>query len=78
MRVKISYTVDIEEVERKVAEIISSAVDDIDFANEETMRVRIDLFVRLGNLQIYQRKIKNLKSNQEYWVIHQTKLFQIK
>ena len=38
MRVKISYTVDIEEVERKVAEIISSAVDDIDFANEEAMR----------------------------------------
>ena len=51
MRVKISYTVDIEEVERKVAEIISSAVDDIDFANEETMRVRIDLTTKVGDIE---------------------------
>ena len=51
MRVKISYTVDIEEVERKVAEIISSAVDDIDFANEEAMRVRIDLSTKVGDLE---------------------------
>ena len=32
MRVKISYTVDIEDVEKKVSEIMSKAADDLEFS----------------------------------------------
>ena len=51
MRVKIAYTVEIEEVEKKVSEIISNAIDDIEFANQETMRIRLDLSTKTGNLE---------------------------
>ena len=51
MRVKISYTVDIEEVEKKVAEIISNAIDDIEFANQEAMRIRLDLSTKVGDVE---------------------------
>tara|TARA_B100000287_G_scaffold407007_1_gene432049 strand:- start:185 stop:481 length:297 start_codon:yes stop_codon:yes gene_type:complete len=51
MRVKISYTVDIEEVEKKVAEIISNAIDDIEFSNQEAMRIRLDLSTKVGDVE---------------------------
>ena len=50
MRVKISYTVDIEEVENKVSEIMLKAVDNIEFANQEIARVKIDLSTKSGSI----------------------------
>ena len=38
MRVKISYTVELEEVESEVAEIMSRAASDLDYAYQEIVR----------------------------------------
>ena len=51
MRVKIAYTVDIEDVETKVSEIISDAVNDIEFANNEIARVKLDLSTKVGDIE---------------------------
>lgn len=50
MRVKIAYTVDLEEVEREVSEIMGRASADLDFAYQEVARVQVDLDTKTGDL----------------------------
>ena len=57
MRVKISYTVDLEEVETEVSEIMSRASLDLDFAYQEVTRIQVDLDTKTGDLE---SKIKQL------------------
>ena len=64
MRVKIAYTVELEEVESEVAEIMSRAALDLDFAYQEVVRVQMDLDTNVGDsstkieqLDIIRRKI---------------------
>ena len=51
MRVKISYTVDLDEVEREVSEIMCRAASDLDFAHQEVTRIQIDLDTKTGDLK---------------------------
>ena len=50
MRVKIAYTVDLEEVEQEVAEIMSRATEDLDYSYQELIRIQIDLDTNVGDL----------------------------
>ena len=50
MRVKITYTVNLEEVEREVSEIMCRAAADLDFAYQEVTRIQADLDTRTGDL----------------------------
>jgi DNA repair ATPase RecN len=50
MRVKIAYTVELEEVESEVSEIMSRASLDLDFAYQEVVRVQMDLDTNVGDL----------------------------
>lgn len=50
MRVKIAYTVELDEVEKEVSEIMSRAVDDLDYAYQEIIRVQMDLNTNVGDL----------------------------
>ena len=51
MRVKIAYTVELEEVEREVSEIMCRAASDLDFAYQEVTRVQVDLDTKTGDLK---------------------------
>jgi len=51
MRVKIAYTVELEEVETEVAGILSRATNDLDFSYQELTRLQIDLDTKTGNLE---------------------------
>tara|TARA_Y100001937_G_C6903986_1_gene234581 strand:+ start:39 stop:335 length:297 start_codon:yes stop_codon:yes gene_type:complete len=51
MRVKIAYTVELEEVESEVAEIMSRAASDLDFAYQEVVRIQMDLDTNVGDLK---------------------------
>jgi len=57
MRVKIAYTVELEEVEREVSEIMCRAAADLDFAYQEVTRIQVDLDTKTGDLE---SKIKQL------------------
>jgi hypothetical protein len=61
MRVKISYTVNIEDVEKKVSEIMSSAVNDIEFANHEITRVKLDLSTNIGDIDSKASMLDNIR-----------------
>lgn len=50
MRVKIAYTVELEEVETEVAGILSRAINDLDFAYQEVVRIQMDLDTNVGDL----------------------------
>lgn len=51
MRVKIAYTVELEEVEKEVAEIMSRAADDIDFCYHETINLQNAMDTGTNNLK---------------------------
>ena len=51
MRVKIAYTVELEEVEREVSEIMCRAAADLDFAYQEVLRIQVDLDTKTGDLK---------------------------
>ena len=51
MRVKISYTVELEEVEKEVSEIMSRAADDLDFCYHETINLQNSMDTGTNNLQ---------------------------
>ena len=51
MRVKIAYTVELEEVESEVSEIMSRAALDLDFAYQEVVRIQMDLDTKVGDLK---------------------------
>jgi hypothetical protein len=50
MRVKIVYTVEMEEVEQEVAEIMSRATEDLDYSYQELIRIQMDLDTNIGDL----------------------------
>lgn len=51
MRVKITYTVELEKVEQEVSEIMSRAVDSIDFAYQETVNTQNQLDTSTGVIE---------------------------
>mgnify|MGYP003142604039 CR=1 FL=1 len=51
MRVKIAYTVELEEVEKEVSEIMSRASIDIDYAYQAIARIKLDLSTDTGELK---------------------------
>ena len=51
MRVKISYTVELEEVEKEVAEILSRAVDNLDYCYHETINLQNSIDTGTNNLK---------------------------
>ena len=51
MRVKISYTLNIEEVEKEVSEIMSRASSSLDFGYQEVTRIQMDLDTKTGDLE---------------------------
>lgn len=51
MRVKIAYTVDLEDVEEEVSEIMSKAAEALDFSYQEIVRIQLDLDTKIGNLE---------------------------
>tara|TARA_R110002074_G_scaffold31646_1_gene88687 strand:+ start:760 stop:1062 length:303 start_codon:yes stop_codon:yes gene_type:complete len=51
MRVKIAYTVELEEVEREVSEIMCRAASDLDFAYQEVAGIQADLDTKTGDLE---------------------------
>ncbi len=57
MRVKISYTVEIEEVEKEVAEIMSKASSDLDEAFHEIVSTQNLIDTQTGNLEQYLETI---------------------
>ena len=69
MRVKIAYTVELEEVESEVSEIMSRAALDLDFAYQEVVRVQMELDTNVGDLnnniqQLDTIRIKMAKADQ--------------
>ena len=51
MRVKIAYTVEIEEVEKEVAEIITRAADDLDFCYQKVVSIQKSIDEGSNDLQ---------------------------
>ena len=51
MRVKIAYTVELEEVEKEVSEIMSRATDDLDFCYQETINLQNSMDTGTNNLE---------------------------
>ena len=57
MRVKIAYTVELEEIEPEVAKIMSKATNDIDDAHQEVTRIQNELKTNTGNSDQYLESI---------------------
>ena len=65
MRVKIAYTVKLEEVEKEVAEIITRAADDLDFCYQEVIALQGSIDTDSSDLD---KNIKTIKSMREKMV----------
>ena len=50
MRVKIMYTVELDEVESEVSHRMTRAVNDLDFCYQELIRLQMDLDTKVGNI----------------------------
>ncbi len=61
MRVKIAYTVELEEVEKEVAEIMTRAVEDLDYSYQELIRIQIDLDTSVGDLNDKITKLDTIR-----------------
>ena len=61
MRVKITYTVDFDEVEGQVSEIMSKATDALDFCYQELTRIQLDLDTKVGNVEEQTLMIDNIR-----------------
>ena len=57
MRVKIAYTVELDEVEKEVAEIMSKATNDLDNAYQEIARMQAELDTQTGQPDGYMESI---------------------
>ena len=71
MRVKIAYTVDLEEVEKEVSHRMTRAVNDLDFCYQELIRLQMDLDTKVGTLDnhislIDTIRIKMAKADQVF------------
>ena len=51
MRVKIAYTVELEEVEKEVSEIMTKALGDLDFCYQETINLQNSMDTGTNNLE---------------------------
>ena len=51
MRVKITYTVELEDVEEEVSEIMSKATEALDFCYQELVRIQLDLDTKASNIE---------------------------
>ena len=51
MRVKIAYTVEFEEVEKEVSEIMTKALGDLDFCYQETINLQNSMDTGTNNLE---------------------------
>ena len=61
MRVKIAYTVKLEEVEKEVSEIMSRAASDLDFAYQELTRIQLDLNTKTGDINSKLEMINTIR-----------------
>ena len=61
MRVKIAYTVKLEEVEKEVSEIMSRAASDLDFAYQELTRTQLDLSTKTGDINSKLEMINTIR-----------------
>jgi|TARA_R100000081_G_scaffold420_1_gene235 hypothetical protein len=61
MRVKIAYTVELEEVESEVSEIMSRAASELDYAYQEVTRIQIDLDTNTGDLVSKIEELDNIR-----------------
>ena len=50
MRVKIAYTVELDQVEKEVSHRMTRAVNDLDFCYQELIRLQMDLDTKAGTL----------------------------
>ena len=61
MRVKITYTVELDEVESEVSEIMSRAALDLDYAYQEVTRIKIDLDTNVGDLKSKTKQLDTIR-----------------
>tara|TARA_Y100000816_G_C25725125_1_gene382158 strand:+ start:204 stop:500 length:297 start_codon:yes stop_codon:yes gene_type:complete len=61
MRVKISYTVNIDEVEKEVSHRMTRAVNDLDFCYQELIRLQMDLDTKVGTLDNHTSLIDTIR-----------------
>ena len=57
MRVKIAYTVELEEVESEISDVMSRASEDLDYSYTELTRIQLDLQTKADNLSENIEKI---------------------
>ena len=61
MRVKITYTVELDEVEQEVSEIMSRASNDLDFCYQEITRLQLDLDTKTGNIEDHASMLDKIR-----------------
>ena len=61
MRVKITYTVELDNVEEEVSERMTRAVNDLDFCYQELTRLQLDLDTKQGDLSDHALMIDNIR-----------------
>ena len=61
MRVKITYTVQLDEVEAEVSEIMSRASQDLDFSYQELTRLQLDLNTKTGDIQDHALMVDKIR-----------------
>jgi len=61
MRVKITYTVQLEEVEAEVSEIMSRASNDLDFCYQELTRLQLDLNTKTGDIESHALMVDKIR-----------------
>ena len=61
MRVKITYTVQLDEVEAEVSERMARAVNDLDFCYQELTRLQLDLDTKTGTLENHTEMIDTIR-----------------
>ena len=61
MRVKITYTVELDKVEEEVSERMTRAVNDLDFCYQELTRLQLDLDTKQGDLGHHASMVDNIR-----------------
>jgi len=61
VRVKITYTVELDKVEEEVSERMTRAVNDLDFCYQELTRLQLDLDTKTGTLESRTEAVDNIR-----------------
>ena len=61
MRVKITYTVELDNVEEEVSERMTRAVNDLDFCYQELTRLQLDLDTKQGDLSDHTSMVDSIR-----------------